>query len=614
MTRTSFVGLIGLVVTACGGGSGSGPVGAGSPDDAAASQWGQDGSGALPGADGSPGSDTGSAGSSLEGAAGDSAFGGTDASGSTPSEDAASDATIEDASSPADAAPEPARDGGGVLGRDGATPSSDSGSGQPKDSGFPVDGTVPSPDGSGALEAGSLPPPTGDGGVGWDQVPVIIARIVPPTFPSLVCDITTYGGVGDGTTDNTTAFASAIADCSAKGGGQVLAPLGAGTATTYFTGPIELLSNIELNVPTGVTIKFSTDPAKYGSPLVKTSFEGSLLYNFHPLVWAHDATNVGIIGGGTLDGNSTTADWYSPSFMASPNPDSTSLRTQNVTKVPIEQRQYGPGHFLRPSLIEFMNVTNVLFQDFTAAHSPFWTIHPVMCTNITAKNIRSLASEPNTDGFDPEGSVDVLLDGASIQVGDDPIAIKAGRDVDGRTYYSTTQNVVIQNCTFTSGNPGHGGSISIGSEMSAGVQNVYAQNNTFTNSSGILAQAIYLKASTTRGGFIKDFYARNLTVGSISQFFFLNGQYSSTPIPAGDPTLYTAFDNINIDTVTADSVTGNAFSIVGASATTPATNINISNVTIKKAGSVFSGSHYSGLTSTNNTVNGAAMTPAASAQ
>jgi polygalacturonase len=474
------------------------------------------------------------------------------------------------------------------------------------------DGTVGVPDASGTSDGSGIMP-TGDGGVGWDQVPGILSQIVPPAFPNLVCDITQYGGVGDGVTDNTTAFAQAISDCSTKGGGQVLAPLGTGTTTTYFTGPIELLSNTELNVPTGVTIKFSTDPTVYGNPLVETSFEGSLLYNFHPLVWAHDATNVGIIGGGTLDANSTTNDWYSASFMASPNPDSTNLRTQNVNKVPITQRQYGPGHYLRPSLIEFMRVTNILFQDFTAAHSPFWTIHPVMCSNITAKNIHSVASEPNTDGFDPESCVNVLLDGATIQVGDDPIAIKAGRDVDGRTYYTTTENVVIQNCTFNSGNPGHGGSISIGSEMSAGVRNVYAQNNTFTSVGGVLAQAIYLKASTNRGGFIENFYARNLTVDSISQFMFINGQYSSTPVPAGDPVIYTTFNNINVDTATVSSVTGGAFGITGPSTTTPVTNINISNVTITKAGSTLSGSHYSGLTTSNDTINGATFSPAASA-
>ena len=328
---------------------------------------------------------------------------------------------------------------------------------------------------------------------------MILSRIVAPTFPSLVCDITKYGGVGDGVTDNTAAFASAISDCSTKGGGEVLAPLGTGKTTTYFTGPIELLSNIDLNVPTGVTIKFSTDPTKYANPLVETSYEGSLLYNFHPLVWAHDATNVGITGGGTIDGNATTKDWYSAPYMASPNPDSATLRSDNINKVPIAQRRFGTGHYLRPSLIEFMNVTNILFEDFTAAHSPFWTIDPVMSTNITAKNIHSVGSEPNTDGFDPESCVDVLLDGATIEVGDDPIAIKAGRDVDGRTYYRTTENVVIQNCTFNTGNPGHGGGLAIGSEMSAGVRNVYAQNNTYTSVGGLLAQAIYLKASTTRG-------------------------------------------------------------------------------------------------------------------
>ncbi|MGA2447590.1 MAG: glycosyl hydrolase family 28 protein [Polyangiaceae bacterium] len=610
MTRTSFVWAIGLVLTGCSGGGGG--DGAGFQADAAQFDAGGVDSSPTPGSDSASSSGGGGATSPQ-----DATDEGNDSSVAETRDATSSDALRPDSTSddanPADSTSVSPKDGAGPSTQDGSARTLESGTiPPPADAAGAADGTVGLPDASGTSGDGASAYP-GDGGVGWDQVPGILSQIVSPSFPSLVCDITQYGGVGDGTTDNTTAFAQAVADCAAKGGGQVLAPLGTGTTTTYFTGPIELLSNIELNVPTGVTIRFSTDPTVYANPLVETSFEGSLLYNFHPLVWAHDATNVGIIGGGTLDANSTTNDWYSASYMASPNPDSTNLRTQNVNKVPITQRQYGTGHYLRPSLIEFMRVTNILFQDFTAAHSPFWTIHPVMSSNITAKNIHSIASQPNTDGFDPESCVNVLLDGATIQVGDDPIAIKAGRDVDGRTYYTPTENVVIQNCTFNSGNPGHGGSISVGSEMSAGVRNVYAQNNTFTSIGGVLAQAIYLKASANRGGFIEDFYARNLTVDSISQFMFINGQYSSTPVPAGDPVMYTTFNNINVDTATVNSVTGGAFGITGASATTPVTNVSITNVTIKKAGSTLSGSHYSGLSTSNDTINGTAFSPAASA-
>jgi polygalacturonase len=156
---------------------------------------------------------------------------------------------------------------------------------------------------NGGSDTGAVPP-AGDGGVGWDAVPGILARIVPPTFPNLDCDITMYGGVGDGVTDNTAAFAGAIADCVARGGGRVVTP-----ASTFFTGPIELKSNINLYVAAGATIKFSTDPTKYLPP-VEVSWEGSMAQNYHPLAWAHDATNVAITGPGTIDGNASQSNWY----------------------------------------------------------------------------------------------------------------------------------------------------------------------------------------------------------------------------------------------------------------------------------------------------------------
>ena len=119
-----------------------------------------------------------------------------------------------------------------------------------------------------------------------------------------------------------------------------------------------------------------------------------------------------------------------------------------------------------------MNCTNVLFDGFTAKNSPFWTIHPVLSTNVTATNLTSLGSVGNTDGFDPESCTDVLVKNATIQVGDDAIAIKAGRDRDGWTYYKPTQNVVIQNCTLTA----KVGGVAMGSEMSAGIRNVYVED------------------------------------------------------------------------------------------------------------------------------------------
>jgi len=447
-------------------------------------------------------------------------------------------------------------------------------------------------------------PSAGDAGVGWDTVDTILARIVAPTFPNLDCDVTNYGGVADGTTDNTAAFAAAIADCSSKGGGRVVASGG-----TFFTGPIELVSNINLYVDTGATIKFSTDPTKYlpNGP-VEVSWESSLLYNYQPLIWAHDATNVAITGSGTIDGNATMNDWYA--WASKQTADQTALRTQNANGVPIAQRIYGTGHYLRPSLIEFMNCTNVLFDSFTAKNSPFWTIHPVFCTNVTATNFTSLGSVGNTDGFDPESCTDVLIKNATIQVGDDAIAIKAGRDRDGWTYYKTTQNIVIQNCTLTAKE----GGVAMGSEESAGIRNVYVEDTTFSNAAGDLQYVLYIKAAITRGGFIEDIYARRLTVATVNQFLYMTGHYVSGATIG--PTKYATFSNINVDTATVTRTTSSPFLVAGADTTALATGINLSNITITTSPSpaLAGGSgHYSGLTVSNVMANGVAFNPPSSA-
>lgn len=439
-------------------------------------------------------------------------------------------------------------------------------------------------------------------GVGWDTVPGILSRILVPTFPNVDCDVTRYGGVGDGTTDNTSAFAKAIADCSKRGGGRVVVPAG-----TFFTGPIELLSNIALEVSAGATLKFSTDPTKY-LPVVKVSWEGSLAYNYHPLIWAHDATNVAVTGAGTIDGNASTADWYA--WSPKEGPDQTALRSQDANGVPPEQRIYGAGHYLRPSLIEFMNCTNVLFDGFTATNSPFWTIHPVLSKNITARRLHILGRVINTDGFDPEGCTDVLVNNITIQVEDDAIALKAGRDRDGWTYYRPTENIVIQQSTLLS----KVGGVTIGSEMSGGVRNVYVEDTTFSNAVGNLQYAIYIKAAATRGGFVENVYARRLTAATVSSFLNMTGQYVSGAIIGS--TMFTPFSNINIDTATVARTTGEPFSVLGADATRVVTGIHLSNITVTMSAapalSARSG-HYRDLTTSNVVVNGAPFNPPASA-
>lgn len=539
---TGSTGTSGLTTTGAGGG-GSSSTGIG-----AASSSGSNGSGASTGG--------------LSATSSDSAV---------PSSSLSSTTAIDDASS------------------DGGTPSSDA-TASTDTGGTPDSGTLAS-DGA----------PT-DAGVGWDTVPAILARIVPPTFNNLDCDVTKYGGVGDGTTDNTSAFAQAIAACSKAGGGRVVVPAG-----TFFTGPIVLVSNINLYVSAGATIKFTTDPAKY-LPAVKVSWEGSLMYNYQPLIYANGATNVAITGPGTIDGNASNSDWYT--WKAKGATDQANLRTQNANNVPVASRIYGAGHYLRPGLIEFYNCTNILFDGFTAQNSPFWTIHPVFSHNITARGFHSVGNVQNTDGFDPESCTDVLIENATIDVGDDAIAIKAGRDHDGWTYYTPTENVVIQGCTVNS----HVGGVAIGSEMSAGVRNVYVQNMKFGMSSRALFYGFYVKSAITRGGFIRDVYAKTISVGTVDTFFYLTGHYVSGPVIG--PTSFTTVSNINVDGATVAKTNNQPFFIAGSDATKVATGIHLSNITVTASATpaLASGSgHYSGLTTTNDVVNGAAFNPPSSA-
>jgi len=177
--------------------------------------------------------------------------------------------------------------------------------------------------------------------------------------------------------------------------------------------------------------------------------------------------------------------------------------------VAIEKRIFGIGHYLRPSMVEFIGCTNVLMQGYRTINTPFWQHHPTDCKNVVITGVTVDSIGPNNDGFDPDACDMVLCDSVTFNTGDDCIAIKSGKDLD--TQYGPAQNHVIQNCTM---NSGHGG-ITLGSEMGGGVQNIYARNlqmlNKFwaTNSLNI---AIRVKTNMNRGGFVKNFYVDNVTL------------------------------------------------------------------------------------------------------
>jgi polygalacturonase len=196
--------------------------------------------------------------------------------------------------------------------------------------------------------------------------------------------------------------------------------------TYWIEGPVNLKSNVRLHVSEGATIKFSPEPKHY-LPVVLTRWEGTELFNYSPMIYVYQATNVAITGKGTIHGNSETtfATW-----KPNQDPDQLKLRQMGNDQVPVHERIFGEGHWLRPSMIQFWSCKNVLVEDVTIHDSPFWVIHPIYSTNITVRNVYVDSWNANNDGVDPDSSVNVLVENCRFETGDDSVAIKSGRDQD----------------------------------------------------------------------------------------------------------------------------------------------------------------------------------------
>jgi polygalacturonase len=348
---------------------------------------------------------------------------------------------------------------------------------------------------------------------GWGQVNSILARIRPPQFPGRDFDITRYGAVADGAKDCTSAIAQAIAACNSAGGGRVVVPAG-----VYATGPIHLKSNVNLHVAEGATLRFVRDPKRY-LPLVFSRWEGMECMNYTAFVHAEGQNNIALTGTGTLDGNCDCEHWWpwkgrTECGWSKGQPWQQTARDalyEMVAKdVPVAQRKFGEGRYLRPNFIEFIRGRNILIEGVTVTNSPMFEVHPIYCTNVTVRGVKTVSHGPNNDGCDPDSCTDVLIEDCLFDTGDDCIAIKAGRNRDGRRVAMPTENVVIRKCRMKDG---HGG-LTIGSEMSGGVRNVFAEDCDLDSPN--LNQALRFKTNALRGGTIENVFFRNIRIGEIS--------------------------------------------------------------------------------------------------
>ena len=347
----------------------------------------------------------------------------------------------------------------------------------------------------------------------WDEVPRILARIKAPVFPQREFDVTKYGAVGDAKKECTESINRAITECSRAGGGRVIVPKG-----TFSTAAIHLKSNVDLHVSSGATLLFSRDPKRY-LPLVYTRWEGVECMNYSAFIYADMQENIAVTGEGTLDGNCTCEFWWpwkgrTNCGWSKGQPDQDAARNRlfemGDRDVPVKDRLFGEGSYLRPNFIQPCHSKNVLIEGVTIVNSPMWEINPVLCTNVTVRNVKVKSHGPNNDGCDPDSSKDVLIENCVFDTGDDCIAIDSGRNRDGRRVGVPCENVIVRNCEMKDG---HGG-ITIGSMVSGGVRNVFAENCKL--SSPNLNQALRFKSNAMRGGTIENVFFRNIEIGQIS--------------------------------------------------------------------------------------------------
>ncbi|MHC1732341.1 MAG: glycoside hydrolase family 28 protein [Bacteroidales bacterium] len=350
----------------------------------------------------------------------------------------------------------------------------------------------------------------------WKMAAEIEQSITLTSFPPDTFNIADFGAVpGDTSILCTRAIEAAIMSCHSGGGGVVFIPAG-----TWLTGPITLMSNVNLHVTENATLLFTTEYEQYLPPVL-TRWEGMDCYNIHPLIYAIDANNIALTGKGTIDGQASNEAWWwmngNPNYGWKDGMNNQKLSgrkhlleyEQNQT--PVEERRFGLEGALRPQLVNFNNCNTVLIEDLTLKNSPFWVIHPVRTDNFILRGVTIISAGPNSDGCDPESCNGVLIEGCYFDTGDDCIAIKSGRNNDGRRWSIPSKNIIVRGCKMADG---HGGVV-IGSEISGGFSNLFVEDCEMDSPE--LLRVIRIKTSDCRGGVVENVNVRNVKVGKCSE-------------------------------------------------------------------------------------------------
>jgi len=370
----------------------------------------------------------------------------------------------------------------------------------------------------------------------YANLPFSMPKVEAPVFKNNTVSISDFGGLGDGYTLNTEAFKKAVSALSQKGGGQLTVPAG-----VWFTGPIELMSNVNLHLEKGALILFSPDFNLY--PLVNTIFEGLETRRCQSPISARNAVNIAITGEGSINGSGeawrplkkvkvTDNYWKkvvnSGGVLKDPTywfPSKSSLKGESISDQNVPRGKLSDSawievrDFLRPAMINFIECKNVLLEGVLFENSPSWNIHPLMCTNVIIDHIavRNPSYAQNGDGIDVESSKNVLIINSSFDVGDDAICIKSGKDEEGRRRARPAENILVDNCKVFKG---HGGFV-VGSEMSGGVRNISVSNCQFLGTD----VGLRFKSNRGRGGLVENIYIRDIYMFDIVTDSFLFDLY-----------------------------------------------------------------------------------------
>jgi len=370
----------------------------------------------------------------------------------------------------------------------------------------------------------------------YKDLPFEMPVLQHPVFPDNQLSVMDFGGIPDGVTLNTDAFARAMDALSRKGGGTLKVPSG-----VWFTGPIVFKSNINMHLEKGALILFSPDFSLY--PLVNTVFEGLDTKRCQSPISGRSLENIAITGEGSINGSGEAwrplkkekvTESYWKKVINSGGvvqdgkywfPSESSLKGHEISDMNVPRGNLSEAEwlevkdFLRPVMVSFIECKNVLLEGVLFENSPSWNIHPLMCENIIVNNVlvRNPGYSQNGDGLDLESCVNSIIVNSVFDVGDDAICIKSGKDEDGRRRARPTENVIIDNCKVFQG---HGGFV-VGSEMSGGVKNISVSNCQFLGTD----VGLRFKSRRGRGGLVENIYIRDINMFNIATESFLFDLY-----------------------------------------------------------------------------------------